>query len=105
MDKELVFTTFRQGHLAPNVHLSELRLVKDAFYRIKVGTAKMIRLAEADNMDVEDLANYRHDTMMKFYGSVQLMLAIEKLAGMKSGELVTSIDCIIDSEERLVCNG
>ena len=108
MDKELVFTTFRQGHLAPNVHLSELRLVKDAFARVKVRTAaKVQRLEESGDMDYEDQVDLERDLLMNYGGAVALMKEIERLAGMQSGDLVTKAECdiYVPVPVRLVCNG
>lgn len=43
MDDKVIFTTFRRGTMEPNVHLSDVRLVKDAFVRIRVATAQKIK--------------------------------------------------------------
>jgi len=107
MDKELVFTTFRQGHLAPNVHLSELRLVKDAFARIKVSTAMKIKHAEESRMDHEDKTDYERDLLMNYGGAVALMKEIERLAGMEREELLSKQDAniYVPVPVRVVCNG
>ncbi len=107
-DKELCFTTFRQGHLAPNVHLSELRLVKDAFARVKVRTAaKVKRLEESGDMDFEDQIDLERDQLMRYGGAIELMKEIERLAGMETGALLTKQDASIyvGVQMRRVCNG
>ncbi len=108
MNKELVYTTFRQGHLAPNVHLSELRLIKDAFARVKVRTAmKVKRLEESSDMDFEDQIDLERDVLMNYGGAIALMKEIEQLAGMETGALLTKQDASIyvSVPMRRVCNG
>ena len=108
MDKELVFTTFRRGNAEPNVHLSELRLVKDAFARVKVRTAmKVKRLEESSDMDYEDQVDLERDLLMNYGGAVALMKEIERLAGMEREELLSKQDASIyvPVPVRVACNG
>lgn len=106
MDK-VIFTTFRQGHLAPNVHLSDLRLVKDAFARVKVATAMKIKRAEESGMDHEDKVDYERDVLMNYGGAIALVKEIERLAGMQREELLSKQDAniYVPVAVRMVCNG
>lgn len=106
MDK-VIFTTFRRGAMEPNVHLSDVRLVKDAFARIKVATAQKIKAAQESDMDFEDKVDYERDVLMNYGGAVRLMREIERLCGMQTGELITKAECdiYVPVVERMVCNG
>ena len=106
MDK-VIFTTFRQGARENNVHLSDVRLVKDAFARIKVGTAQKIKAAQEGDMDFEDRVDYERDLLLNYGGAVRLMREIERLCGMQTGELITKSECdiYVPVVERMVCNG
>lgn len=106
MDK-VIFTTFRQGHMAPNVHLSELRLVKDAFARVKVSTAMKIKRAEESGMDHEDKVDYERDVLMNYGGAIALVKEIERLCGMQRGDVISEREASIyvPVPVRVVCNG
>jgi hypothetical protein len=106
MDK-VIFTTFRQGARENNVHLSDVRLVKDAFARVKVATAQKIKAAQEGDMDFEDRVDYERDVLMNYGGAIALMKEIERLCGMQTGELITKAECdvYVPVPVRVVCNG
>jgi hypothetical protein len=107
MDK-VIFTTFRHGARENNVHLSELRLIKDAFARVKVRTAmKVKRLEESGDMDYEDQVDLERDLLMNYGGAIALMKEIERLAGMDREELLSKQDAniYVPVTVRMVCNG
>jgi hypothetical protein len=106
MDK-VIFTTFRQGARENNVHLSDVRLVKDAFARVKVATAQKIKAAQEGDMDFEDRVDYERDVLMNYGGAIALMKEIERLCGMQTGELITKAECdvYVPVPVRMVCNG
>lgn len=106
MDK-VIFTTFRQGERENNVHLSDLRLIKDAFARIRVATLIKIKSAEESGMDHEDKVDYERDVLLNYGGAVRLMREIERLCGMQTGELITKSECdiYVPVVERMAYNG
>jgi hypothetical protein len=106
MDK-VIFTTFRQGARENNVHLSDVRLVKDAFARVKVATAQKIKAAQEGDMDFEDRVDYERDLLLNYGGAVRLMREIERLCGMQRGELITKSECdiYVPVVERMAYNG
>jgi hypothetical protein len=106
MDKVL-FTTFRHGERENNVHLSDLRLIKDAFARIRVFTAQRIKVAEESGMDFEDRVDYERDVLLNYGGAVRLMREMERLCGMQRGELLTNSEASIyvPVPVRVVCTG
>lgn len=108
MDDKVIFTTFRRGTMEPNVHLGDLRLIKDAFARVKVRTAmKVKRLEESSDMDFEDQVDLERDQLMHYGGAIELMKEIERLAGMDREELLSKQDAniYVPVAVRMVCNG
>jgi hypothetical protein len=106
MDK-VIFTTFRQGERENNVHLSDLRLIKDAFARIRVATLIKIKSAEESGMDHEDKVDFERDVLMNYGGAIALVKEIERLCGMQRGDLLTNSEAniYVPVPVRVVCNG
>lgn len=106
MDK-VIFTTFRHGARENNVHLSDVRLIKEAFARVKVATAMKIRRAEESGMDHEDKVDFERDVLMNYGGAIALVKEIERLCGMQTGELITKAECdvYVPVPVRVVSNG